>query len=582
MSATANEARPLYLTEPNLEGHSYGRVSFDEDSGKYTIDAEPAVLEMAKRLFPGSGTGRRDDRGVSFKATKRAVGDLNWLLLRFPMVIEDLERFNDDRHRAIDHAQRRQQNEVLQPSTPPAVFKGDLYPYQAEGVSFLVANERTLLADDMGLGKTVTALAALATANAFPAVVVVPPTVQRQWALMAEAFLAMRPEDELFGTIAHTIKGQKVHELPSRPLYIVHYGLLYYWRDALLEMGLKCIIFDEIQELRRTGTLKYSAASLVAGDCDLAWGLSGTPIYNYGSEIWAVLNILEYHCLGDSDSFTREWCHGYGSETVEKPDVLGDYLRREGLMLRRRKVDVQGQLPAKRRIVVDVEHDHGIYRRMIQPAVKLARGYDGIKDWNQKGQAKREIEATTRQASGVAKAPHVAEFVHSLISSGERVLVFSYHHQVHELIADHVKRHASVVRITGKETAKQKAEAVQTFADGKADAVLLSLRTAAGLDGLQGAGTCVVFAELDWSPAIHSQCEDRLHRIGFEGESLLSYYLVSNTGYDGVMQEALGLKVGQFIGLMGDDVECEDDKALAGEAAQKHMNQVIERLKRGG
>ena len=98
------------------------------------------------------------------------------------------------------------------------------------------------------------------------------------------------------------------------------------------------MIFDEAQELRRNGTSKYSAASLLAESCENAIGLSGTPIYNQGGEIWNVVNILDFHFLGDWESFSREWCYGYNSaDIVAKPELLGEHLRREGLMLRRLK-----------------------------------------------------------------------------------------------------------------------------------------------------------------------------------------------------------------------------------------------------
>ena len=90
--------------------------------------------------------------------------------------------------------------------------------------------------------------------------------------------------------------------------------------------------------------------------------------------------------------------------------------------------------------------------------------------------------------------------------------------------------------ITGRETDRQKDEAARAFMAGETDLLCLSLRSASGLN-LQRA-SCVVFGELDWSPAVHSQAEDRAHRIG-QQDSLLCYYLVSPRGSDRDMQDAL-------------------------------------------
>lgn len=578
---------PQYLTEPQLTGRIYGTVTFDPKSESYIIEAEPAVLEMCKRVFPGCRTINKEQ--VRFPGTRRLVGELNWLMLRYPLRIINAERFMEDRQQAIDHALRRDRNHVVAPTVTPPTFLGSLFPYQAEAVAFLMANERALLADDMGLGKTVSALGALATTSAFPVLLVVPTNVQRQWQRQAGVFLDLPIHGQQTldldsldrgQRLCHIIKGRKPYDLPWVPIYITHYGLINDWREALTDLNLKAVVFDEIQELRHTGTGKYSAASLISGAARYVWGLSGTPIYNYGKEIWAVLNIIDYHCLGDEESFTREWCIGYGAEQVSKPDVLGDYLRREGLMIRRRKAEVQHQLPPKRRVVHVVNKDDSKYAALIDEAIQLAKGYDDIKDWAQRGQTKRLIEGAARKAAGVAKAPYVADFVRTLLDAGERVLLYAYHHDVHDILADELIPYRPV-RITGKETPKEKDESIGAFADGKTNLIQLSLRATAGLDRLQGRGSCVVFAELDWSPAIHTQGEDRVHRIGVDGslESILCYYMVSDTGMDETMQEALGLKIGQFVGIMGDTGESEEDRALAAQAAERHLDRVIQQLK---
>ena len=143
--------------------------------------------------------------------------------------------------------------------------------------------------------------------------------------------------------------------MPPADIYLIHYLLLRAWKKALPELDPKAVVFDEVQELRRAVSEKYSAASLLAGAAPLVVGLSGTPIYNHGFEIWNVMNILDYHCLGDSDAFTHEWCCGYGGKMVRDPGLLGDYLRREGLMLRRTKDEVLVDLPPKRRVVEHID-----------------------------------------------------------------------------------------------------------------------------------------------------------------------------------------------------------------------------------
>ena len=80
-----------------------------------------------------------------------------------------------------------------------------------------------------------------------------------------------------------------------------------------------------------------------------------------------MINILDYHFLGDWESFSREWCYGYGSAVVIKPDVLGDYLRREGLMLRRTKQQVLNELPPKRRLVQELDWNDKVYAQLMEP-----------------------------------------------------------------------------------------------------------------------------------------------------------------------------------------------------------------------
>src|SRR5699024_2812088 len=208
----------------------------------------------------------------------------------------------------------------------------------------------------------------LATTSAYPAILVVPPHLIRNWQRELQRFLS--PDGRLR---VHVIHGLTPYKLPEADVYIIHYLLLRGWKDVLPEQGFRTVIFDEMQELRHNGTGKYSAASLLAQACENVIGLSGTPIYNQGGEIWNVINILDFHCLGDWESFSREWCYGYNSAVVAKPELLGEHLRREGLMLRRVKRDVLKELAPKRRLVQEIDWDDKVYRELMAPVAEQLR-----------------------------------------------------------------------------------------------------------------------------------------------------------------------------------------------------------------
>lgn len=570
---------PQYLARPQVAAQTFGTLS---KVGKHwVIEGDPQVAVMAKRLFPGSeGRGA----GVAkFPANKRIFADLVWFLHRWPLQITSPDEFDINYRETCEYVVERQAinaNPVC--ATPDVMFKGELRPFQGDGLNWMLTNRRTLLADEMGLGKTIQALSWLATEQAWPALIVVPPHLVRHWEDKIPAFLdAGIGEQSLFNQgklTAHVIRGtKKADGLPPAHIYVIHYLLLRTWRAALLEMGIKRVIFDEIQDLRHAGTEKYSAASEIATQADDVIGLSGTPIYNRGGEIWNVLNIIEYHCLGDWDVFTREWCTGYGTDTVRNPDVLGAHLRREGLMLRRRKEDVLKDLPPKRRIVEMIDSNEGMFAELIGKAVSLAKEAEQLKDNLARGRAEREAINETRMATGISKAHAAAAFVRVLVEAEEPALVFAHHHAVVDILLDQL-RNLNPVCISGRETETQKWDAKEAFRTGKSNICIISLRSATGIDGLQERARVVVFAELDWSPAVHSQAEDRAHRDG-QLDSVLCYYLVSENGTDPEMQEALGLKVSQFIGLMGDDPESAEDRALSTQASTSHMQRVLEKLR---
>ena len=171
----------------------------------------------------------------------------------------------------------------------------------------------------------------------------------------------------------------------------------------------------------------------------------------------------------------------------------------------------------------------------------------------------------------------MCQFVRALLAADERVLLFAHHHAVMDVYRQEL-RDARPAFITGRESAAMKEKAGERFMTGQTNLCCVSLRASSGLN-LQRA-TCVVFGELDWSPAVHSQAEDRAHRIG-QRDSLLCYYLVSPRGSDAQMQETLGLKTSQFLLLMGDTPVSEAQAAAGANYARAHVERLLQGMADG-
>jgi SWI/SNF-related matrix-associated actin-dependent regulator 1 of chromatin subfamily A len=210
-------------------------------------------------------------------------------------------------------------------------------------------------------------------------------------------------------------------------------------------------------------------------------------------------------------------------------------------------------------------------------AAELARKAAEIDDPFDRARMEAEAIRETRRATALAKLPAVVAFLRGLMEAGEPTLCFVHHHAVTDGIVDALDEFKPVC-ITGRQDKNVKDANVTAFANGETNLCLISLRAATGIDGLQKRARVVVFAELDWSPAIHRQGEDRAHRMG-QRDSVLVYYLVTDLGTDPYVMMTLNLKASQFTGLMQDRGETDDDRAVAQDVAKQHMEGVLKMLR---
>lgn len=528
----------------------YGDLKLN--NGHWLLAAEPHVLMMAKRIF---GKLSRDAKGiVTLPADPSTSHDLEWFAARYPLRIHNAAHLAELSGRHREKILRL--NEIIDPNYKPGKYNLRLPPreYQRVAADWMLRTGEGLLGDQVGLGKTCSAICAMASGKPLPCLVVCPTHIQTQWRREIEKFA---PDLR-----AHIITKGTPYPLPKikgqgPDVIIINYHKLDGWRDVLPKYC-KGVIFDEPQELRRSGSAKYSAAEFISHNVDFRSGLSGTPIFNYGGEIWNVLQVLAPNHLGTWPEFRQEWCTHDGDDAsrtpLRDPEEFGSWLKSEFLMLRRTRKDVGRELGRLTKITHHIDADHEAFKSEHGRAAELARiicAGTGLARGEARN-ARGEFTEIVRQATGIAKAPYVAAFVEMLIESGEKVVLFGWHHAVYAMWAHHLKKYAPAF-YTGQQTEKQKDEARDRFLEGVTPLIVLSLRAGAGLDGLQKVSNTVVFGELDWSPAAHEQGIGRVDRDG-QTEPVTAYFLVSDEGLDPAMVTTLGLKSAQVEGIRSDGV----------------------------
>jgi SWI/SNF-related matrix-associated actin-dependent regulator 1 of chromatin subfamily A len=591
LEQSAPRQLPPLLQRPDDRGaiaHLTLSISEETPDGRggprWSLKGSPAVIVMAEKLFSGARCSKARD-AISWPAVASMFEDLLMLQHRYPVSIgRTASELWGEQY--ADLVASYEERLALAPIGAPkggGRFKGTLRDFQKEGLSFMVAHRKTVLGDDMGLGKTIQALALLDRLDDWPALIVCQPHVMKHWERKIEEFLdardASRPLTGASGAISWlSLRGIKAgRDTPKADLYLAHYLIMGAWENWLRARGVRTIIFDECQELRHPGTRKHDACRTLARTAKSAVGLSGTPIYNKGIEVYNVWNAINRGCLGTKVDFQRTWCSESDVYLVENPQALGQYLRDRGLLLRRTKAEVLSEMPEKQRVIEPIDADNAKFAELLKEAIKLAKNAALVRDPFDRGKMEAEALAKTRMATGVAKAPGVIAFLRALLEAEQPTLVFAHHHAVHDLIQDALEGF-SPVRITGQETMGQKDTAVKRFAAGETNLCQIALRAATGIDGLQARARVVVFAEFDWSPAIHWQAEDRAHRMG-QRESVIAYYLTTDLGTDPGMLEVLSIKEAQALGVMHDKVADEADHALAQAAAERHKADILAMLR---
>jgi SNF2 family DNA or RNA helicase len=543
---------------------TYGCLTLDDDVWVMS-SIPPHVAIRLKNLFPRIEKARAAP--FRFPNDDVHAADLSWFLDRYPMRISEADwAFLERRRREYERSQVEMER-ILAPDYRPPTFSGirdgwALRDYQGRAVQLLGHRGSLLLGDEVGLGKTYTCAGACLLDGALPAAIVVEPHLQMQWKRCIESFTTLS---------AHCIKTTKAHSLPRADVYIFRYSNVAGWVDIFKDLSFGLVAYDEIQSLRRgDSSQKGQACQVLSAHARYRLGLTATPIYGYGIEIFEVMRFIDSSVLGVRHDFIREWTRD--GHRLSDPDALGSYLREQHVFLRRRRPDVARELPPVNRIVEPVAYDEKVARSADELAHQLAiRASSG--SFIERGQASRDLDALIRHRTGLSKAAAVASYVRILLEAGEPVLLVGWHRDVYDVWLDQLADFKPAM-YTGSESTSQKGESVRRFLEGETDLFIMSLRSGAGLDGLQDRCQTVVFGELDWSPGIHHQVIGRLDRDRTDGESnrVMAIFLVAQEGSDPPMTEVLGLKSSEAAGVV--------DPGLGVQRVSRdkgHLNELVQR-----
>lgn len=526
--------------------------------------AGPRAVSMVAKLVPEAWYGENANEVIIPDSTE-SVKQLKLIMDRYPLGI--LSKAAWQRKMVKTFAPRQSLPPVkhkLVHAKPGEQFRGKLLNFQKEGLDFLIKSSgNALLADEMGLGKTVQTLAYASTEKqTFPVLVVAPLVTLNNWEREITKFVKKKSRNgrilESESPTSTIIRTGKRQELPESDFYIINYELLHKRFWDLAKVGFRTIVCDEVHNLRSKTTQKYKAVKKLAAlkTTSFRIGLSGTPIYNRGSEIWPIVDILKPGLLGSFKEFCEYFCYvnekGKAIVLENKRDSLRNELQKH-VMLRRKKSDVLKELKDKVRYKEVIASDTDYYVEELNKIwTRLEEERRAAKSEFDKSVSYRRAIRSERQAAGIAKIPHVINFVKNIMEIEESVVVFCHHKIIHKLLHESLVEF-SPMAVVGGQSDKVRQEQIDMFQQGKSKLMIAGIR--AGNVGINlTRAKYVVFAELDWSPAIHRQAEDRLHRIG-QKSTVFAYYLIGKGTLDDHVANVLVDKSYEIDSILDESAE---------------------------
>ena len=542
------------LTVKDLERLQAKRSPLVQHKGVW-IELRPNDLRNAERFTVASPT-------LSLDEALRLTASDNETLMRLPV-----HRFDPGpRLRAV--LEQYHQQKAPDPLPAPEGFAGQLRPYQERGLGWLAFLHRfdqgACLADDMGLGKTIQLLAFLQHLRAEqelkrPVLLVAPTSVLTNWKREAAAFTPELVVREHYGPRRPSSEAALKKALEGVDLVLTSYGLLQRDSELLETIDWQGVVIDEAQAIKNPAAKQSMAARDLGrpgkgGRFRIA--LTGTPVENRVSELWALMDFLNPKVLGDEPFFRQRYrlpIERYGDMSS-----LRDLKSRVGpFILRRLKTDrsIISDLPEKvelREWVGLSSEQVKLYRRTVDESLEaIARAPLGQKHGQVLALLTRLKQICNHPALALkqepdpgdadffrdfsarsAKVQRLDEILEEVIEAGDRALLFTQFAEWGHLLKAHLERRwkQEVPFLYGNTSKSERQAMVDRFQEDPRGPQLFLLSLKAGGVGLNLTRASHVFhVDRWWNPAVENQATDRAYRIGQQNRVMVHKFITSGS-----------------------------------------------------
>jgi hypothetical protein len=447
----------------------------------------------------------------------------------------------------------------------------ELMAHQARMVEAAAEGHRTfLLADEPGLGKTAQALLAAQTAEAYPLLVAVPNVVKTNWAREVEIWTPSRRATVLHGD-AMDVDG-------FADVFVVNYEILDRHLGWLGQHGFRGMIVDEAHYIknktsqRSQNVLELAERIRKRVPRPLLMALTGTPLINDIEDFRAIWQFLGWiddkkplgELMADLDDTGLTPADRSFYPTARQIVVdMG--------IVRRRKVDVAADIPARRiaDVPVELEGEAGrsirkaeedLARRLVERydraletrrTKSLVEGIDHdlvrqVATWEREDistDSGENVFGMLRKI-GQAKAGLAADYAAQLARNAGKVVFFAKHIDVMDTAEQtFAARGIPSVSIRGDQTKAAREKAIDSFTNDPGVQIIVCSLTAAGVGINLQVASNLVLAELSWTDAEQTQAIDRVHRIG-QTEPVTAWRVIATQTIDTRVAELIGSKAG--------------------------------------